>query len=66
MGDRFPCFKGTINEILWGIIKSEFEMVVFSSETRQWSKKYVSFPNGFSFPQPVISLRGVAQEGILY
>ena len=63
---RFPCFEGTINEILWGITKSEFEMVVFSSETGQWSKKNVSCPNGLSFTRPAILPYVVAHENILY
>ncbi|XP_045810267.1 uncharacterized protein LOC123904677 [Trifolium pratense] len=61
---RFPRFEGTINEILWGITKSEFEMVIYSSETGKWNKKTVSCPNGFT--QSTILLPAFAHKGILY
>jgi hypothetical protein len=61
---RFPRFEGTTNEMLWGITKSEFEMVIFSSETGKWKKKTVSCPNGFT-QSPMLPL-GFAYQGILY
>ncbi|WJX32256.1 hypothetical protein P8452_20601 [Trifolium repens] len=59
---RFPRFDGTTNEMLWGITKSEFEMVVFSSETGKWNKKTVSCSNGFT--QSAMLPPGFAHQGI--
>ncbi|GAU16752.1 hypothetical protein TSUD_199950 [Trifolium subterraneum] len=61
---RFPRFEGTTNEMLWGITKSEFEMVIFSSETGKWNKKIVSCPNGFT--QSAMLPPAFAHQGILY
>ncbi|XP_004508250.1 putative F-box/kelch-repeat protein At1g15680 [Cicer arietinum] len=61
---RFPCFEGTLNQILRGITKFDFEMFVFSSETGQWNKKNVSCSNGFT--QCTLLLNVVAHEGFLY
>ncbi|CAK8563891.1 unnamed protein product [Lathyrus sativus] len=63
---RFPCFEGTTSEILWGITKMKFEMVIFSSETGKWSEKKVSCQNDFSFTQSALLLPVVAHEGFLY
>lgn len=61
---RFPRFDGTVNEILSGVTKTQFEMVVFSSETGQWSKKLVSCPMGFT--QCALLLPVVEHGGKLY
>lgn len=60
---RFPRFEGTLTEILYGITKSEFEMVVFSSETGQWNRKMVWCPKGFSFTQSTVLLPWLHMKG---
>ena len=63
---RFPFFEGTVSEFLHGITKSEFEMVVFSSETGQWITKLVSCTKGSSFTQATVFVPPVAHGGKLY
>ncbi|XP_027368723.1 uncharacterized protein LOC113874707 [Abrus precatorius] len=61
---RIPLFEGTLSEFLRGITKFEIKVVVFSSETGQWSTKLVSCPKGFM--QATLLLPAVALEGKLY
>ncbi|XP_027368725.1 uncharacterized protein LOC113874709 [Abrus precatorius] len=61
---RIPCFDGTANDFLYGVTKYEFEVVVFSSETGQWSTKIVSCPSGFT--QTNVWVPAVAHKGRLY
>ncbi|KAJ1418735.1 Kelch-type beta propeller [Sesbania bispinosa] len=61
---RFPLFDGTLSEFLSGITKSQFEIVVFSSETGEWSRKIVSCPKGFT--QATVLVPAVAHGGKLY
>ncbi|KAL1334373.1 hypothetical protein HN51_063297 [Arachis hypogaea] len=63
---RIPLFEGTVCEFLRGIKKSEFEVVIFSSETGQWTTKLVSCRNGSSFTRPTILSDPVAHGGKLY
>ncbi|XP_061361727.1 uncharacterized protein LOC133305505 [Gastrolobium bilobum] len=61
-----PFFYGTQSEFLRGVTKSEFEVMVFSSETGQWITKLVSCQKGFSFTQATVSLPAVAHGGKLF
>ncbi|MED6183444.1 hypothetical protein PIB30_037958 [Stylosanthes scabra] len=63
---HIPFFKGTTCEFLRGITKSKFEVVVFFSETGEWTTKLVSCTDGSSFTQPSIVSDPVAHGGKLY